>query len=176
MLRYVFLCMLVAAMTGCARPATPPPEPARILPLESYRQLQRVEDIAASVGFLEAGTQIPVRLQVDSPWLGLEEQQIQLLLKRRIYFRVVLPGDYTQEQLDSLRQKLEGDHQEAELGGLLRGVMLLLGRDPGHLAPLTDGTALKEAFDIRDGLMSAGLGLNTTEGLSLTLSLKTLGD
>ena len=176
----LFLTMLTAvALTGCAKPAiiTSAAEPGHTLHISRYRELNDPQAINNAVGYLNPGDVLPVKLTLTNEWFDTRQSQIDLIAKQKIYFRVCLSKDMTQEALDRL---LSLDHEklaamsEKEKQHLFKDTMLYAGKDGKHWAPIKDPAALKQLFGIEGGMMSIGLSINSKEGIwaSFTLALK----
>ncbi len=149
--------------------------PDRIRPLSEFRTFTEPSDLIDNVAYLAPGDAIPVKLRFESDWLGIRQDEVELVAKRKIFLRVGLPEDISRERVEKLRnldaQKLR-EMSEPEKAALFEGVMLYLSKDGIRWAPLNDRGAIKEVFDIESGVLTAGMGMNASEGLWADLSME----
>lgn len=168
------------ALTGCAKPDAGLREPFasdRIRPLADFTAFTELAQFTEHAAYLEAGQRAPLKLRVENDWFGVEEQEIHLVVKRRIYLRLVLPKDFPKEKLERLTRlddKELAAMSPAEEADLFRGVALLASPDAVRWASVGDGQALKDVFDIKSGNLSLGMGLLKSDGFWASLTLKLL--
>ena len=178
MRRAILLIMLVTVF-GCAQQHIVQKEfdPNRIRPLNELNTLNDISDLNNWVGYLDKGDSVPLKLSLESEWLGIRQDHVDLVAKRRIYFRITVPEDIPVERLEKILD-LDVDTLSAmsndERAQLFKDVMLYLSRDAVRWAPLNDRGALKEVFEIKGGTLSAGMGINDVEGAWIALSVKAL--
>lgn len=178
-MRRALLLIMLVLIFGCAqRPVVQKQfDQSQIRPLSELKTANNLEDTTNLVGYLDQGDSIPLKLGIESQWLGLRQDHVDLVTKQRIYLRLALPEDMTQDRLKKIlnldTEKLSA-LSETEQASLFKGVMLFLSPDAVNWAPLNNPTALKEVFDIKAGTLSAGMGMNETEGAWIALTVKEL--
>lgn len=178
MRRYHLLLLLVLALAGCAKSSAvlrDPVAPERIRPVTDFATFTDPAQFADHVAMLEAGEKVPLKLHMENDWFGVEEEAIHLVVKKRVYMRLALPKDFPPEKLARLL-KLDDKslatltpEQEADL---FKGVTLLASPDAVNWAPVGDGQAVKDVFDIKSGKLSLGMGLVQSDGFWAVLTLK----
>ena len=149
----------------------------RIYPLNEFRMLREPSDISGSVAYLLPGDTIPLKLNLEGEWFAIVPGEVDLVAKQKIFLRVALPKDISRERtakLVSLDEQKLLEMSASERAALFEGVMLYLSKDAVKWAPLNDKEAIKEAFGIQEGKLSAGMGMNAAEGLWLALQLETV--
>lgn len=148
----------------------------RIYPLNEFNALKEPADIFGSVAYLQPGDKIPFKVSLESDWFGIERGKVELVAKRKIYFRITLPKDISRERMQKLANLSDQEllaMNQPQIAALFNGVMLYLSKDAVNWAPINDKKALKEAFDIKGGTLTAGMGMNEAEGPWLALRVTT---
>lgn len=174
----LFLIVLVS-LCGCAQHHIVHQEltSAQIRPLSELKTVNDIRVLNNQASYLDRGEAVPLQLSIDSEWLGLRQDHVDLIAKRRIYFRFSVPEDMSGERMERLlsldAQKLS-NMSDAEREQLFKDVMLYLSSDAVHWAPLNDTKALKEVFELQGGSVSLGMGMNATEGVWTSLALRVL--
>lgn len=179
MIRKMMIVVLVCSLFGCAQHRIVEESFGRdrIYTLNEFRTLREPPDISNSVICLQPGDIVPVKLNLTSEWFGIEPGEVELVAKRKIFFRVALPKNISQERMErlfALNSSKLLEMSRSEKAVLFEGVMLYLSKDAVQWAPLNDKRALKEVFDIQGGTLTAGMGMNETEGMWVALKLETI--
>jgi hypothetical protein len=177
-MRAIFLLLLaVSLLVACAAPPIREQayEPGRILPISEYRKLKDPAALNRHAAYLDAGDRLPLKLAFESAFLQIEQNQIDLVAKQRLFFRVVIPEDMTQAEMEKIllldHARLAGmDESEKRL--IFKDFMILASPDALRWAPLNDMQALKALFEIQGGELSLGVSMSAEEGIWSSLSLK----
>ena len=178
-MRYLSLLITLIALAGCAKPQVSrqdfPPE--QIIHLNQFRKLKDPDAITSHVAYLDDGDIIPVKIKIESDLVGLYQDQVDLIVKQKTYFRLTFPPDMTREKLAKIMTLVMDQESLAQLTPdekkmLFKGIMLYLSPDAIHWAPLSDMRALKELFGIKGGQVSLGASMSEAEGFGANFSLK----
>ncbi len=180
MRKYLFLIMLVA-VSGCTQHHIVQRDlrPDQIHHLSAFKHLKEIQALNHQVGYLDEGDIVPLKLTLESEWLGIRQDHVDLVAKKRIYFSLTVPDDVSKDRLEkilNLDQQQLSVMTDAERAELFKGVMLYLSNDAVHWAPLSDMPAIKDVFAIKGGTLSLGMGMDPvsvdeTEGAWIALSI-----
>ena len=176
-MRKLALLISLIALAGCARPQvlheTYPPE--QILHLNQFRDLKDADAIIRHVAYLDEGEIIPLKIKIESDLIGVYQDQIDLILKKKTYFKVILPPDMPRRDLEkilALDQERLANLSQNEKAALFKGIMLYISPDASRWAPLDSKKAIEEVFGEGGGEMSLGLAISETEGIWALFVLK----
>lgn len=149
-------------------------EPSHIRHVSELEKLDNVAELKDYAGYLDKGDTFPLKLDIDSNILGVNQKSLDIMIKQRLYFMVKLPENPTKEELARL-EKLDFDKMtKSEMDSFFRRYMLYVGTDAEHWAPMYDGRALKQVLGIKGGTFSLGFGMDKKEGVKSVLSVKTV--
>ena len=176
-MRFIAIVFMFIALAGCAKPQILEKgyAPENILHLSAFRTLKAPAAINRNIGYLDPGDRIPLKLEIQSDLFGLAQEQVDLVARQRLYFRVSLPEGLSQADLDkilSLDQDRLNSMTEREKRALFRGVMLFAGKDGIKWAPLNDMRALRHIFGIGGGELAFGVSMSEAQGVWASFSLK----
>lgn len=129
-----------------------------------YSKVKDIDDISAYVVYLNKGDKIPVKLKVDSEILDVEKRQLNLVLKKRVYLRLVWP--------QGIRADSKSTMTEPEKQALRDKTMIYISSDARQWAPYSDIKAIEKVFGIKGGSLSTGMGITQKDGLNMHLSVK----
>ena len=102
---------------------------------------------------------------MDSELIDIANDEIPLVLKQKIYFRLKLPKGLDAGIISSISEEEKKKH--------LMQSMIYLGPDAIKWAPYTDIKAVEQLFGIKGGSFSFGMGIAREDGLQLFVSLRT---
>lgn len=169
-MRYLVVLISLIALAGCAGPQvmrqTYPPE--QILHLNQFRNLKDADAITRHVAYLDEGEIIPLKIKIESDLIGVYQDQVDLILKKKTYFRVTLPPNMSRQDLEkilTLDQERLANLSQNEKKALFKGIMLYISPDASRWAPLDNKKAIKEVFGLGGGEMSLGLAISETDGI-----------
>jgi hypothetical protein len=148
-------------LAGCAKPAIVVEEfePEQII---HSSRIQNVDNVSDYVVYLDAGDRIPLKVNLDSSVVHVADHEIDLVLKRRIYFRLTLPDGVDTGDLEEMT--------EEERQKILRGLRVYLSPDAERWAPYTDLRAVKDVLGIAGGSVSFGMGISKEDGIGMVLT------
>ena len=130
-----------------------------------YSQMKNVENISDYVVYLNEGDKIPLKMTLDSELLDIAHEEINLVLKQKVYFRYRLPEGINAENESALSEE---DQQT-----LLKNVRIFLSSDAKNWTPYTDIKAVEQVFGLEGGSISFGMGITKEDGLRIFLNAKT---
>ena len=176
-MRRIAMLIILVVLTGCAGPRVLEKQyaPGNILPLDRFLALKDPAAINSHATYLDTGDTIPLKLDVKNDLFGLVQKQVDLVAKQKIFFRVTLPEDMSEEKLSqllSLTPERLSEMTPSEKQALFKDMMLSASKDGEHWAPLNDIRAMKEIFGIKGGELSLGLAMSETEGVWAVFSMK----
>jgi hypothetical protein len=164
MMYRLFGALLVTAITvGCAGPSVVLRDfgPEKTI---HYSQLKDVGNLSDYAVYLDEGDTIPVRLNLDSDLFDLSTQEVGLVLKKRLYFRVKVPEGV---DLENASEMSERDKQK-----LLKQIKVYLSLDGKTWAPYTDMKAVNRVLGLKGGSFSVGMGMTKEEGVQIFINVK----
>ena len=130
-----------------------------------YSQMKNMENLSNYVVYLNKGDKIPLKMTLDSEVLDMDNEEINLILKQKIYFRLRIPeGIYAEN---------ESTMSEEDKRRFYKNFMIYLSADAKRWAPYTDIKAVQQIFGIKGGSISFGIGITKEEGMKIFLNTKT---
>ena len=130
-----------------------------------YSQITNNKNIFDYVVYLDKGDKIPVKMTIDSEILDIANEQTNLILKQKVYFRLRIPEGIDSERISTMSEE---DKQK-----LLKKSMLYISSDAKRWAPYTDFKAIEQLFGIKSGSFSIGMGMTKEDGVRMLLYAKT---
>ena len=176
-MRTLITIMIIFTLLGCTKSHIIQQSftPSQISHVKNLKKFEKAAEINNTVFYLEKGDIVPLKVTLESQWFTLKQSQVELIAQQKLYFRVLLPKNMTQEKLEQL-QALDSvttaQLSESEKKKLFDGIMLHASRDAENWAPINHPNALKEVFDIAGGTISFGAAFSAAEGLWTNLMLK----
>ncbi|MCP4747892.1 MAG: hypothetical protein GY874_17405 [Desulfobacteraceae bacterium] len=176
-MKKIFALIAVFTLLGCStsKIARHTYDPGRIVHLNQYKTFKSPADINQHIAYLNPGDTIPLKLSVQSNLIKVRQNDLDLIVRKKIYFKIRFPEDYTQnqfEQLHTLDQKRLGAMSQKEKKALFSGIMFYISKNAIDWAPLKDQKALKRILDIENGSMGFGLAMNEKQGLWFVLAFE----
>ena len=130
-----------------------------------YSQMKNMENMPNYVFYLNKGDKIPLKMTLDSEIFDIADEEINLILKQKIYFRMRIPEGIMTENKSEMSEE---DKQK-----LFEKFMIYLSPDAKRWAPYTDIKAVEQVFGIKGGSVSFGMGITKEEGIRIFLNAKT---
>ncbi len=131
-------------------------------------QTKEIENLSEYAVYLDKGDTIPLKISLDSEILDVADDSINLVLKKKIYFRVDVPDALTNDKASSM--------SEAEKNKYIKKIKIFMGPDAFRWVQINDikvAEAAKQVFGIKGGSWSAGIGISNEEGVNAFLKAKT---
>lgn len=163
--RLFILLMIMASITACAKPKmiVQDYKPEQII---HYSQIENVENISNYVVYLNKGEMIPISINFISELFNIADEEVHLMLKQKVYFRVQIPEDVHFENV--------GNMSEDEKSKFYQRLIIYISADAKNWAPYTDINAVKQLFGIESGgSISFGMGVTREDGFRIFLNGKT---
>ena len=128
-------------------------------------QMENIEKISNYVIYLNKGDKIPLKITLDSEVIDIENEEIDVILKQKVYFRLKLPEGINAENKSII--------SEEKKQRFFKSFMIYLSSDAKSWVPYTDIKAVKKVFGIQGGSVSFGMGITKEDGLRIFLNAKT---
>jgi len=165
-MKYSFfsIIMMTVIVVGCAKPNIIFQEfkTERII---HYSQMKDIEDISKYVVYLNKGDKIPLKMTLDSEIVDIANEEIDLILKQKVYFRLRIPEGINSENNSAM--------SEEEKQRINKNIKIYLSSDAKMWALYTDIKAVEQAFGIKGGSVSFGMGITNEDGIRIFLNAKT---
>lgn len=128
-------------------------------------EINTIEDIINYVVYLNKGDIIPINMTLDSKILDIANDEIHLVLKQKVYFRLKLPEGLDSDNISSMSEEEKVKH--------LKQSMIYLSSDAIRWAPYSDIKAVEQVFGIKGGSFSFGMGITKEDGIKIFINVKT---
>jgi hypothetical protein len=167
-MKHLIVFSLLALMVGgCCTSKTlvrefPPNEIVRASELKEKQS--DIEDLKV---YLDEGDTFPLKLSVKSDLIGLEEKQVTLVAKRRIYIWVDFPEGFSRDEVSQMTKE---EQRKAFLA-----TRFYLSPDGRTWVPVRKQKTLMKAFGIEGGSISFGLDVSAKKGVTSQLSIRSRG-
>lgn len=174
----LFLAATIA-LAGCAAPGvlTKPSDPGRILHFTEVKKWDEMKSMNNQVFYVNQGETLPLSLSIDSDFMAVKQDHIDIVAKEKLYFMVKMPNDLPMEELKKLNtldaQSL-AEMDDGQRKAFLKNYMIFISKDALNWAPLNNGKAIKKVMGFRSGRVSFGMMASTSKGLGASLDLKTV--
>lgn len=173
--------LLIAAiiLSGCAghRILTKPFEPQRIMHFSQLKNWDETKSLNNYVIYLNKGDTFPLALSMDTDFMAIKQDRIDIVAKEKLYFMIEMPENLSTEELAKIykldAQRLS-DMSADQKKALFKDFRLYLSKDALHWAPLYNPKAVKEVLGFKTGMFSLGVMASTTDGLGASFNLKTV--
>ena len=163
--RLINILMVMAIIVGCAKSSIIV-QSFKTEQIVHYRQITNNENMLFDyVIYLNKGDKIPVKMTLDSEILDIANEQTNLILKQKVYFRLRIPEGIDSEKISTMSEE---DKQK-----LFKNSMLYISSDAKRWAPYTDFKAIEQLFGIKGGSFSIGMGMTKEDGVRMFLNAKT---
>lgn len=162
--RFFYLFLMMTLIAGCAQPSMI----LQDVPTDHiihYSQMNTIENISNYVVYLNKGDHIPVTMTLESDILDILHEDIHLILKQKVYFRVSIPEGINAEHSSAMN--------EEEQQKFLKNVKIYLSSDAKRWAPYTNINAVGRIFGLTGGSFSFNMGITKEDGISIFLNGKT---
>jgi hypothetical protein len=144
--------------------------------MNEFRHLKDADAINRYAACLHEGDIIPLNIEVESDVLDIAQDQVDLILKHETYFRIALPPDISQQELEKIMTLDQEKMMQLTLDEkktLFDGIMIYISPDATRWAPLNDARAVQEVFGLQGGVVGLSVAMSETEGVQALFSFKT---
>jgi hypothetical protein len=128
-------------------------------------QIKNIDKISDYVIYLNKGDEIPLKMTLESEVIEIDNEEIIVTLKQKVYFRLRIPEGINAESIKKISVK---NKQK-----IFKDFMIYLSLDAKSWASYTNIKAVKKVFGIKRGSVSFGMGITKADGLSIFLNAKT---
>ena len=165
-MKYSFfsILMMMIIIVGCAKPSIIFQD-FNTEQIIHYSQMKDIENISNYVVYLNKGDIIPLKMTLDSEILDIANEEINLILKQKVYFRLRIPEGINAENNSAM--------SEEEKQRIIKNIKMYLSSDAKMWALYTDIKAVEQAFGIKGGSVSFGMGITKEDGIRIFLNAKT---
>ena len=174
----LFLLGLVA-VAGCTghkvQVQTYPPE--NIIHVDQLRMRSDMQRLNTLVFYVDKGDTIPLALSMDSEIIAFKQEQIDLVAKQRLYFRVCVPDHLSENELSELGQidaRTLNHWSEKRRSEFLKKYTLYISKDAVRWAPFSSISALREVLGYNEGRVAFSMAAGLDHGVGASLSVKTV--
>lgn len=129
-----------------------------------FSKMENIDDMSGYVFYLNKGDKLPVNIKLENELLNIDKKKINLVLKKKIYFRWIMPK--------GMKIGSEKKLSEKEKQTLLSKVMIYVSDDAREWARYMDMKAVKKVLGIKGGSFAAGMGFTKEEGIQISLNMK----
>jgi hypothetical protein len=156
---------------------TKPTEPGNVHHFSELKGWDETRSLNNYVAYVDKGDIIPLAIFMDTDFMEFKQNQIELVAKKRLYFRVKMPDNLSKEELAKLNKitaqgvsEWSSDQKKA----FYKNYILYVSMDAIHWAPLYGKNALKEVLGYKMGMVSFGMKVSTIDGMGAVLNIKTV--
>ncbi len=173
------MILFTIVLTGCAGNKLL----VRSFPEENivhYSQIkgwEKTKSLNNTVAYMNEGDTLPLSISMNTDFIGFEQDHIDLVAKKKLYFMIKMPENLTEEeisQINDIDMQRISQWSDAEKNAFFKKFMLYVSADAVHWAPLCNPKSLRNVFGYEKGFISFGMMANTTDGLGASFNLKTV--
>jgi len=162
--KFFYILMMMTIIMGCAK-SNIVVKDFKTDQIIHYSQLKSIESISNYVVYLNKGDKISLKMALDSEILDIANEEINLILKQKVYFRLRMPDGINSKKISAMSEE---DKQK-----LFKNIMIYISSDAKMWAPYTDIKAVAQIFGIKGGSFSFGMGIMKKDGITIFLNAKT---
>lgn len=171
--------MVVTATSGCSSHGVqvrsyPPEDIIHMDQLKMQGDIKRLNDL---VFYVDKGETIPLALSMDSEFMTFKQGQVDIVAKQRLYFRVQVPGNLSQHELNQLKDidaRTLNQWSDEQRRAFVKRHMVYISRDCARWAAISSIPALREVLGYKMGKVSFSMTAGTTHGVAASLNIKTV--
>lgn len=173
------MLVLPLFIIGCAHPGIMVKEfnPEQII---HYSKLENLDDgtkLTHYVAYLNEGDTFPMELSMDTGIITIADKKIDLIAQQKLYFLAKMPVNLPKEELarlENLDKETWSKMSESDKKKIFKDYMIYISKDAINWVPLSDIKAVKEAFGIKGGRVSFGVGMSREVGIISHLNIETI--
>ena len=156
---------------------TKPAEPGNILHFSELKGWDETRSLNNYVAYVDKGDIIPLAISMETDFMEFKQNQIELVAKKKLYFRIKMPDNLSKEELAKLNKTTAqgvSEWSSDQKKAFFKNYMLYVSTDAIHWAPLYGKNALKEVLGYKMGMVSFGMKVSTIDGLGAVLNIITV--
>lgn len=162
--KFFYILMMMTIIIGCAK-SNIIVKDFKTDQIIHYSQLKSIEGISNYVVYLNKGDKISLKMTLDSEILDIANEEINLILKQKVYFRLRMPDGINSKKISAM--------SEENKQKLFKNIMIYISPDAKMWAPYTDIKAVAQIFGIKGGSFSFGMGIMKNDRITIFLNAKT---
>lgn len=176
-MRVLTILLIVIGLMGCAKPQIIEKQfaPDKIIHMSKSHLLKDAANLDQFVFYLNEGDTLPLKLKAKSDLIGFSQEQVDVVIKKKIFFRMEKGEDVTQADLEKIFAMTPDQITEMtpkQMEDLTKKIQLFISLNGTSWATLTDSKTVKEILGIERGEFSFGMAISGDEGLWFLFSLK----
>lgn len=149
---------------------------ADMIPMRDVGTIKNVQELDRYAAYYDQGEHLPLQLDVTTDIIETQEKKIDLVFKKRVYFRVERSQNLSDAQFVDLQKQWAdrstlSDSQKAEFA---KQFMLYVSLDGKQWAAVNNPEALRQVLKIGGGNIAFGFGVDGKTGISGKFSLQTI--
>lgn len=170
---------IVITLTSCAgnRLLTKPSSSDKIIHYSQLKSWDETRNLNNYVVYVNKGETIPLKISMETDFMDFKQDQIDIVAKQKLYFMIKMPENLSTEELaklNKLNARSFSEMSNKQRAEFLKDYMLYVSKDAIHWAPLYGSKAYREVLDFKAGLLSLAIMANTTDGLGVSLDIRTV--
>jgi hypothetical protein len=168
--------ILIMGLSGCTGTKVVQKQFAseKILHINQIGSIEDSLTIDQYVFYLDKGDKVPLKLNLKSNLVRFAEEEVGVILQKKVYFRVEFAAGITQEELEDILKITADTMSEMKTDDfkkLIEKIQLFVSTDGGTWALITDQKGVKEVLGVEGGTIGLGCAISKEEGVGLFFSL-----
>lgn len=171
--------LMVLSMAGCSsqKILVRPFRSENIFHISQLKNWKDAAKLNNCVFYLNKGDSFPLMLSMDTDFMELKQDRIDLVAKQKLYFMIKMPENLGTDELARLRKldarsfSMMSAHQRA---AFLKDYMLFVSKDAQHWAPLYGSKAYRRILGFKKGMVSFAIMAGNNDGLGASLDIRTV--
>ncbi len=157
----IFAALIVmSVLIGCAKPniINQRFDPEKIVHKSQTKNIDKLDDY---VVYLDKGDTIPIKISLDTEFLDVADDSINLVVKKKIYIRKDVPDALKNDKASSMNDAKKNEH--------IKKTNFFISPDAVRWTQIIDPKfveALKQLFGIKGGSFTAAIDLPKEESIS----------
>lgn len=175
-MRFIMVVIICIVLSACAKPQIVeqkfPPE--KTLHMSRISEVTDHANLNRYVFYLNQGETVPLKLQMNCSLIDFDKPQVNLVLKKKIFFRIDMAENTSKADLEKILKMTPekmANLKPSEMKVLLGKVKIYISRDGITWAFLMDKDGVKQVLGLERGEFSLGMALSDTEGMWFLFSL-----
>lgn len=175
-MRFIMVAIICIGLSACAKPQIVEQKfsPEKTLHMSRINEVTDHTNLNQYVFYLNKGETVPLKLQMDCSLIDFEKPQVNLVLKKNIFFRIEMAENTSKADLEkilNMTPEKMATLKPSEMKTLLEKVKIFISQDGITWAFLMDNEGVKQVLGLEGGEFSLGMALSDTEGMWFLFSL-----
>jgi len=110
----LIIALAAAMLTGCARSKilTRSVDPGQMIHVDQLPGMDENTNLNDTVLYVNPGDTIPLKISLDTDFIAFKQEQVDLVVKQKLYFRIKMPDNLSPEDLERLNRLNAGRFAE----------------------------------------------------------------